>query len=1146
MSLSQLLDSLFSQHARLLEIKTALPESSLLVERFSGREAVSEPFRFEIDCVSTNAYFDLKSVLGEEITLRLLQADGSKRSWHGYVTEALQLGADGGLARYRLIMEPWLAFLGQRRDNYLFQDKTAIDILGQIFADYPQAHWTSQVTQKLRTYSIATQYRETDLAFVSRLLAEEGLSFRFAHDQSAAAGDDATHARHQLIIFDRDAEIPAGVQPTLRFHRNNATEETDTLQSWQETRIVAPNAVSLAGWDYKTLVATGAQAESALDNGELPRLEIHDATRPYRFEDQAAAQLRTDLLLAAHESRYRRFTGIGTVRQLAEGTCFTLTQHEDYVGDDARFTVLSVAHHGANNLGSQAAELLGSTDVESGSYRNSLEAQPAALPVVPLPQVKPRAQPQTALVVGLPDQVLTTDRDHRIKIQFPWQRGESPNAGGLTSEAQGKTGHAPGNDQSGTWVRVAEWLSGPNWGSHFLPRIGTEVLIDFLDGDIDRPVVAGQFYNGADLPPFSAGHEAGANHPGVLSGWMSHNFENGHNQWVVDDAPGQLRTRLSTSENASQLALGHLIHQAPESATRGAWRGSGFELRTDGWLAVRAGEGILISATARQNAQSTQMDVAETVAQLKAAAETAKALSDAAQQQTALPLKANAEQTKFIQSIDPKQDGKYTGSVGGQAAQKAQAGSRELGDPTERFAQPHIVQEGPTDIGHASPASTLLFAGQHLHLTSQEDLHIASGHTFSTTVGEGASWFSHSGGIKSIAQAGTHTIQAHTDVMDILADQSVTITSSNDEIHILAKDKIVLQAGQSSVTLEGSNITFACPGTFSVKGSGNHFLGPGKAPAEMEVLPDQKLSSLVLTKDTDKIYDEQIRFLFSDQKPLQNVKYTLVLDDGEEIRGVTDANGSTQRVKTEGEKIISEVRFSPIKTYCCYAHAKHSAEIESNSQLPEIIVPLNGVITNDRDTGKSLVEHTLQVESDNRELTTGEIAMAKLIFRDAIDYNLVKVHSSEYLPFGLQPDNTAMTPNGELYFNENYYKDDFSVQTDDLKHWFMHEMVHVWQYQLGYPVKWKGISLHPGSLWGLLGDPYKYEIDNNKKINDFNMEQQGDIIADYYSIKYKVSAYSKSALDGMRYKGYAKFAELLELTLSEFNLDAKNNQLLPK
>ncbi|MBS1139615.1 MAG: Rhs element Vgr protein [Proteobacteria bacterium] len=883
-----LLDTLFNQNARLLELKTALPDAALIVERFNGHEAISESFRFEIDCISTNAYFDLKPLIGEEITLRLMQADGSKRSWHGYVTQAMQLGADGGLARYRLIMEPFLAFLAQRRDCYLFQDKTVIDIIGQILTDYPEAHWSNQVTQPLRTYSVATQYRESDFEFIRRLLSEEGLSFRFDHDQSASAGDEATHARHQLIIFDRETELPAGAQPTIRFHRNNATEDSDTLQQWHEVRTVLPNAVSLAGWDYKTLVATGAQAQSSHDNGALPRLELHDASRPYRFEDSAAAQLRTDLALAAIEARYRRFTGESTVRQMAEGTIFTLTQHDAYVGDDAQFKVLSVDHHGANNLGASAAELLGSTDVEAGSYRNTLQAQPASAPVVSALLARPAARPQTALVVGLPDQVITTERDHRIKIQFPWQRGETPNAGGQSEtgpsgRTEGKSGNAPANDQSGTWVRVAEWLSGPNWGSHFLPRIGNEVLVDFLDGDIDRPVIVGQSYNGADLPPFSAGHEASANHPGVLSGWMSHNHQEGHNQWVVDDAPGQLRTRLATSENAGQLGLGHLVHQAPESASRGAWRGSGFELRTDGWLAARAGEGILISATARPNAQSTQMDVAETVAQLKAAEETAKALSDAAQQQQALPLKANAAQSQFITAIDPQQQGKFSGNIGGQAAQKAQPGSRELGEPTERFAEPFILSEAPGDIGLASPASTLLFAGANLHATVQQDLHIASAHTVSTAAGNGASWFSHAGGIKSIAQAGTHTIQANTDQMEILADQSLTFTSSNDEIHILAKDKIVLQAGQSSVTLEGGNITFACPGNFSVKGNGNAFMGPGSNPAQMEGLPDGKVD-----KAPNWI---EVAHRDADGEAFAGQGYKIHFEDGSIVSGKLDGNG---------------------------------------------------------------------------------------------------------------------------------------------------------------------------------------------------------------------------------------------------------------
>lgn len=845
--LDTLLASLFSQHARLLELKTPLPDAALIVECFSGHEAVSESFRFDIDCVSTNAHFNLHPLLGEEITLRLLQADGSKRAWHGYVTHAKQLGSDGGLARYRLTMEPFLAFLAQRRDCYLFQNKTVIDIVGQILADHPEADWSNQVTQPLRTYSISTQYRETDFDFIRRLLSEEGLSFRIEHNQSATAGDDTTHARHRLIIFDRDSELLSGAQPVIRFHRNNATETTDTVQTWRETRSVQPNTVTLAGWDYKNLVATGAQSQSALHTGELPRLEIHDASRPYRFENSAAAQLRTDLALAANEAAYRRFSGDSTVRQLAEGTVVTLSQHASYLGDEARFIILAVDHHGANNLGAEIAKLLGSTDVENGSYRNVFTAQPASVPVVSRALPRPTARPQVAHVVGLPDQIVTTDRDHRVKIQFPWQRGEAPLVGGLgetgpSGRTAGKTGNAPGNDQSGTWVRLAEWLSGPNWGSHFLPRIGTEVLVDFLDGDIDRPIVVGQSYNGADLPPFSAGQEAGANHPGVLSGWMSHNHESGFNQWVADDAPGQLRTRLATSENAGQLSLGHLIHQATESASRGAWRGSGFELRTDGWLAVRAGEGILISATARPNGQSTQMDVVETVRQLKAAHATAQSLSNAAQQQQALPLKANAAQEDFLKAIDSQQEGKYTGNVGGQEARKARPDSRELGELTERLSRPFIVNEAPADIGLSSPASTLLFAGANLHATVQQDFHIASAHTVSTAVGEGASWFSHAGGIKSIAQAGTHTIQAHTDDMEILADQSITVTTSNDEIHILAKEKIVLQAGQSSVTLEGQNITFACPGTFSVKGSGQAFLGPGSDSANLVALPTSHVS----------------------------------------------------------------------------------------------------------------------------------------------------------------------------------------------------------------------------------------------------------------------------------------------------------------
>ena len=152
-----------------------MPSASLVVERLHGREAVSALFHFNVDCLSTSAHLALKTLIGEEVSLRLLQADGSTRAWHGLVTRSANLGGDGALTRYRLTLQPWLALLGLRLDSFIFQDLSVLDIAAAIFADYPQASFRIDA-QPVPTRSLTIQYRETDLAFLSRLLAEEGLS----------------------------------------------------------------------------------------------------------------------------------------------------------------------------------------------------------------------------------------------------------------------------------------------------------------------------------------------------------------------------------------------------------------------------------------------------------------------------------------------------------------------------------------------------------------------------------------------------------------------------------------------------------------------------------------------------------------------------------------------------------------------------------------------------------------------------------------------------------------------------------------------------------------------------------------------------------------------------------------------------------
>lgn len=897
--------ALLDQQGRMLQLESALPTLALVPERLVLREALSQPYELVLDALGSSAYFELKTLIGEELSVRLLQADGSYRPIHGHVMEAAQLGSDGGLARYRLVMRPWLAFLGLRRDSRIWQDQSVRQIVEAVFARYPAAQFRFDATLPLPTRSLCTQYRETDLAFVQRLLAAEGLSYHFEHLDSQAAADAAAqgHAKHVLVISDRATDRP-GLGST-RFTGRHATAhlggQKDAVTAFMAQRQVLPNAVTLGSWNYKQLAGTAAQAASTLPLGELPELEVYEGAGAYRFTDTEQAERAAGLALAALELDFERFEGQGSTRHFEAGRRFELVDHPlfgantsalNYEGallheaQDNAFVLLAVEHHAANNLGSGAAELLGSTELERGSYQNHFHAARAATPVVPRFVPKPTAHGlQTALVVGLPGEVLTTDRDLRVKLQFPWQRGTQPNTGGLAAD----DANAPGNDSSGTWVRVAQGAAGANWGQVFVPRIGSEVAVAFVEGDIDRPVITGGLYNGSDVPPFSAGVDSGVNHPGVIDGWHSQALDGaGFNQWVLDNATGQLRMRLHASYGTSELGLGHLIQQPASGAQRGPWRGAGFEAGTQGWASVRAGRGLLLSTSARPgtygSAQGTQMDAAEAVAQLKAARDLGSRLSQAAASGTAHPLPSHdADQAldRFTRAADPQADGKHAGPVNGQDAKKAQG--RTPADPVEAFDKPQVLLDTPSTALLASEASIAAFAGQDFSLAVQGDVQHTAAHTFASVSGQTTSWYTHQGGAKVFAASGPVSLQAHTDSLQILADQDVTVISVNDEITVSASTRIELVAGQSSVVLDGGNIDFSCPGNWEVKSSTHAFLGGGSAPATLAALPDGVAGTAPNFIELN-LHDEWLM-------PIAGAPFTVVFDDGSVRQGVLDANG---------------------------------------------------------------------------------------------------------------------------------------------------------------------------------------------------------------------------------------------------------------
>jgi type VI secretion system secreted protein VgrG len=809
-----------SQQARLIRLQA--PLKGLVVEHVQGHEAVCAPYRFYIDCLSTDSGIDLDALLEQPLTLQLLCDDGGLRLWNGLCTAAAFLGGDGGLIRLRLTLEPWTALLALRRNAVIFQDLNTRAVCERIFAQYPQARFRFDIQQTLPARPITTQYRESDWDFVTRLLAEAGLAWRFDH----ATGEDG--GEHTLVIFDPQATLPD--TGTLRFHRSDIAEASDAISAFAAQRRITPSALSVASWHPEKLAASSGHSEA--DAGALPPLEVYVQLRAGRFGEAAWADDEAQHRLDALRVAAALHTGAGSVRAMASGGSFTLSQHPQYGGQ--RFTVLAVEHTARNNLDTGIVTLLGREHMDKGGYRNRFVAVPEGTALRAQPHDRPQLQgPLSARVVGQANAAVTPSRDHQVRIQFPWQRGSVANAGGLDDEH----GHAPGDASSGTWVPVAEWVAGPNWGSHFLPRVSAEVLVEFLHGDIDQPRVIGQLYNGEVAPPFGGGLQSQTNHPGTLSGLhTTAHDDSGQQQWLLDDTPGQLRTHLHTTLADTGLQLGYLLHGS--DASRGALRGQGFELATAGWNNVHAAQGLLISTTARAQASSTQLDAAEAVSQLKGAQRSSDNLHDTLQAQQVPGLEARTGIADLYECLDPQADGKYSGSIGGQSAMQPGADGRSAGQaPVERFAEPRVLAESPDHLAWSTPNSGIGYGGRHLYLTVQNDLHTVAGQALAAVAGQHAALFAQAGPVKLIAAAGPASLQANTGELEVLADQAVTVTATDTRIDVLAQQKIVLQAGQSSITLEGGNITFTCPGDFTVKASEHAFLGPQSGDAKL-ALPD--------------------------------------------------------------------------------------------------------------------------------------------------------------------------------------------------------------------------------------------------------------------------------------------------------------------
>jgi len=401
---------------------------------------------------------------------------------------------------------------------------------------------------------------------------------------------------------------------------------------------------------------------------------------------------------------------------------------------------------------------------------------------------------QSAIVTGPSGEEVYTDEYGRIKVQFHWDRlGAS-------------------DERTTCWVRVADSWAGTNFGFIQVPRIGQEVMVEFMEGDPDRPVITGRVYNPDTMPPWQLPEQK------TLSGIQSREFKAGRrNQLVLDDSNGQIQAQLSSDHDLSQLNLGY-ITRVNHVEGRKDFRGEGFELRSDSWGGIRAGKGLVISTDARSSAERHQKDIAEAVSNLDQAA---------SQHQDQAGLAVKHEAQDFGEHQKPV----------GNALSKQNSDLRGSGQPHGELTAPHILISSPAGIATTTPNSTHIHSGDHTAVTAGSHISLASNKSFIATAVERVSLFAHSLGMKLFAAKGKVEIQAQSDDLEIIADKVLRIISAQETVRLSAPEEILLTAGGSYIRI-GQGIEEGTPGQWLVHAAQRSMDGPDSMPALMPVLPN--------------------------------------------------------------------------------------------------------------------------------------------------------------------------------------------------------------------------------------------------------------------------------------------------------------------
>jgi type VI secretion system secreted protein VgrG len=814
-----------------LPIKDKLLNDALLIQRITGHDALCAGLDFDVHCLSGTAHIPLKTLIALPIALELVTDRGELHAIHGIITEASAGESDGGFATYRLRVQDAFSLLTRRHNTRVFINKSVLDISyilldewksrSPLFAAILQVD-SSRITQDYPTIAFTMQSGEDDRAFLFRLWKRWGISWFFEPTQ-----DNNSTIQHTLCLFDDSSRLSQNNAGTIKFQRQSATERRDTITQFQGHRTLVSGSTQYHQWQPNTAQLHTNSQYNHHDQGD--RTQTLTATLDDAILDTPATGLddsTTDrfglLHIQHHEQRSKCFHGQGNVRDLQVGQWIDLSGHPEidtHPDNERQFVITELWIDAENNLPKPVADRIKTLNISNGwqaslselansnnnphRYSNRFRAIRRDIPIVPTfsPQADlPQVHAMIGTVVCPQGEEVHCDAWGRIQVRFPNTKAED----------HAHSGGAGSNDSEGdsAWIDLMSSWAGDQYGAIQLPRAGDAVIIQFFNGDPDRPYIAGRMYHSQRQPPtFSNTGNLPDNK--YLSGIKSKEIKGSqYNQLRFDDTPNQISAQVASQHGESQLNLGYLTQ--PRVGGKGDPRGEGLELRTDDSGAIRASKGLLITTHKQSNAQGLQMDASPAQASLNNNLEQMKGLSEAAKNQHANPLTSIDQLKSCIDALEAKVEG---------------------------FKQALLILSSPNDIALTTPSNIHSHAGQHQTQSATGSIHQAAGKDYSLVTGKGISLFTADQGTKIFTAKGKVEIQAQSDNLEAIAAKTIKIISTQDGVEITASKSITLTAGGSQIKISQSGIEIISSSPIQYKGAQHVFKGGASVSASLPELP---------------------------------------------------------------------------------------------------------------------------------------------------------------------------------------------------------------------------------------------------------------------------------------------------------------------